>query len=207
MASPTEKKRQPQDPGSNNEPGAPSASRYFPEKCRSDILSTIPMPTNKYFPKSGPPATYITLDIYGNLGFGFSFDLYSITKNIVDVEYRKFPNKGLTYPTSGFQVFVTNYGVYSTVSGIVPDLLAAGTTLRLGLSLFPSKYMEVYNRAVAIGIQPRTAARIILKRMGVDASSPNADPRLLDSMAYYQAGLEAFETAFQEFLSLFGIDW
>jgi hypothetical protein len=50
------KKRPPQDPGSKNEPGAPSASLYFPEKCRSDILSTILMPTNKNFSESGPPA-------------------------------------------------------------------------------------------------------------------------------------------------------
>jgi hypothetical protein len=56
MAYPT-KKRQPQDPGSHCEPGAPSVALYFPEKCCSDILSTILMPTNKNFPKSGPPAS------------------------------------------------------------------------------------------------------------------------------------------------------
>jgi hypothetical protein len=51
------KKRQPQDPGSNNEPGAPSATLYFPEKYRSDILSTILMPANIHFPTPGhPPA-------------------------------------------------------------------------------------------------------------------------------------------------------
>jgi hypothetical protein len=40
------RKRQPQDPGSNSEPGAPSATLYFPEKCHSDILFLVLMSTN-----------------------------------------------------------------------------------------------------------------------------------------------------------------
>src|SRR5438445_11571037 len=36
---PQQKKQPPQDPGSHPEPGAPSVSLYFPETCRSDILS------------------------------------------------------------------------------------------------------------------------------------------------------------------------
>jgi hypothetical protein len=47
---------QPQDPGSNGEPGAPSASLYFPEKYSSDILSTVSMSINKNLSKPGPPA-------------------------------------------------------------------------------------------------------------------------------------------------------
>ncbi len=39
-----------------NEPGAPSSTLYFPEKCRSDILSTIPVSTNKDSSNPGPPA-------------------------------------------------------------------------------------------------------------------------------------------------------
>jgi len=59
-----QKKHQPQDPGSENEPGAPSATLYFPEKYRSDILPTIPMPTNITSPKSGPPAQVRSLTIH-----------------------------------------------------------------------------------------------------------------------------------------------
>src|SRR6266851_56995 len=55
------RKRQPQDPGSDNEPGAPSATLYFPEKCRSDILYAILMSINKNFPTPGPPADVIEL--------------------------------------------------------------------------------------------------------------------------------------------------
>jgi hypothetical protein len=45
---------------SDNEPGAPSATLYFPEKYRSDILSTILMSTNRNLSKSGPPASFLT---------------------------------------------------------------------------------------------------------------------------------------------------
>jgi hypothetical protein len=38
--------------------GCPSTTRYFPGKCRSDILSTILMPTNKNLPEPGPPASH-----------------------------------------------------------------------------------------------------------------------------------------------------
>src|SRR6266404_9223152 len=46
---PQPKKQPPQDPGSYPEPGAPSVSLYFPETCRSDILSAIQMSTNFRF--------------------------------------------------------------------------------------------------------------------------------------------------------------
>src|SRR5260370_23549627 len=48
------RERQPQDPGSNNEPGAPSASLYSPEDC-SDIPSAILMLANINFPSPGLP--------------------------------------------------------------------------------------------------------------------------------------------------------
>src|SRR6266404_1767344 len=46
---PQQKKQPPQDPGSYPEPGAPSVSLYFPETCRSDILSATQMSTNFKF--------------------------------------------------------------------------------------------------------------------------------------------------------------
>ena len=46
---PQQKKQPPQDPGSHPEPGAPSVSLYFPETCRSDILSATQMSTNFKF--------------------------------------------------------------------------------------------------------------------------------------------------------------
>src|SRR5271165_2337986 len=49
--------RKPRDPGSQTEPGAPSASLYFCETCRTDILSTIPMSTPNYTHHPGYPPT------------------------------------------------------------------------------------------------------------------------------------------------------
>jgi hypothetical protein len=46
---PQQKKQPPQDPGSHPEPGAPSVSLYFPETCRSEILSATQMSTNFKF--------------------------------------------------------------------------------------------------------------------------------------------------------------
>jgi len=54
---PHAKIRQPQDPGSNTEPGAPSLTLYFPEKYRSDILSTTFMHTNINLRRPGHPPT------------------------------------------------------------------------------------------------------------------------------------------------------
>jgi hypothetical protein len=44
------------DPGSKNEPEAPSAALYFPEKCRSDTLSAMHELTNINWPSPGHPS-------------------------------------------------------------------------------------------------------------------------------------------------------
>jgi len=49
-------KRQPQDPGSNGEPGAPSVRLYFPETYRSDTLSSILMTANTKTSNPGHPS-------------------------------------------------------------------------------------------------------------------------------------------------------
>lgn len=53
---PEQKNQPPQDPGSQTEPGAPSVSRYFPETCRSDILTATQMSTNSQTANPGHPA-------------------------------------------------------------------------------------------------------------------------------------------------------
>ena len=55
---PQQKKQPPQDPGSHPEPGAPSVSLYFPEKCRGDILSAPQMSTNFKFSIRATRPTY-----------------------------------------------------------------------------------------------------------------------------------------------------
>lgn len=87
----------------------------------------------------GQPGTYLSLDMYGNLSWGFSIDLYNQTWNFID---RERSTKGLTvlasnnphiqytipplYPEmTGYQVLVHDFGTGSLISGFIPDLLAA----------------------------------------------------------------------------------
>src|SRR5438445_8771286 len=53
---PQPKKQPPQDPGSHPEPGAPSVSLYFPETCRTDILSAAKCQQTSNFHPGHPPA-------------------------------------------------------------------------------------------------------------------------------------------------------
>jgi hypothetical protein len=73
----------------------PSATLYFLEKCRSDILSSILMPTNKNFSKSGPPASPRASEFIGRT---YVHEL----GNILDLKLN--PNgNGRTYGMSGNQ--------------------------------------------------------------------------------------------------------
>jgi RHS repeat-associated protein len=81
---------------------------------------------------AGAPGTYITEDMYGNIGFGFSVPMWSATLNVVDAIRSGVINPtagGIphditdpgSYPWTGFQVFVHNNGTDTTMSGIIPD--------------------------------------------------------------------------------------
>ena len=52
---PQEGKGHPKTQVLNSEPGAPFASRYFPETYPSGILSSLPMSTNFHLPDLGHP--------------------------------------------------------------------------------------------------------------------------------------------------------
>jgi RHS repeat-associated protein len=85
---------------------------------------------------AGAPGTYVSADMYGNLSFGFSVPLYSLTFNEIDAIRQSVENPNSTvpphditdagpYPFSGFQVYTKDWGTYTETSGIIPDYLQA----------------------------------------------------------------------------------
>ncbi len=78
----------------------------------------------------GTPGTYLEFDMYGNMDFGFSIDLWATTMNIMD-SMRQTLNQPQPFggvssgavPSAGYQVVIWNDGVFSTASGFVPDLI------------------------------------------------------------------------------------
>lgn len=83
----------------------------------------------------GMPGTYLTLDMYGNLGFGFSQQLWVIDENFLDqvnasIEVQAAnlsaadPGSTLEWnPTPPLTVLVQDFGAETVISGLVPDYL------------------------------------------------------------------------------------
>ena len=89
---------------------------------------------------SGAPGTFLTLNMHGQQGFGFSEDLWSRTLSVIDALRGIVENPGTRpsspditdpgqYPTSGFQVYFQNVGPYTTASGVLPDYVQSALQL------------------------------------------------------------------------------
>lgn len=77
---------------------------------------------------SGAPGTYLAYDIYGNIGFQFSPELWTATLNMIDSARDPEIARGnalAPYPTSGFQMVVRDLGWTSEAMGLLPDYTAA----------------------------------------------------------------------------------
>jgi RHS repeat-associated protein len=82
----------------------------------------------------GAAGTYISYDTYGRANFGFSYDLYVTTKNVIDsirsgvadsnssANYHDIIDPG-SYPWDGFQVYIHQTSNYTTATGLIPDLV------------------------------------------------------------------------------------
>jgi RHS repeat-associated protein len=73
---------------------------------------------------SGAPGTYLTLDMYGNVGFGFSVDLWQQTENYIDTTRQNNQALAFLVPTSGYVVVERNLGTGVETSGLIPDMEA-----------------------------------------------------------------------------------
>jgi hypothetical protein len=92
---------------------------------------------------AGKPGTVLTFDSHGQMGFRFDIDLWSVTKNFIDNIVSKANSPGqpdrpgiFDPPVGSFQVIERNLGTYTTVEGLIPDLMALQQEQnRLGLAL------------------------------------------------------------------------
>ena len=75
---------------------------------------------------SGAPGTYLTLDMFGNLNWAFSYALYSATYNVIDSLQQNLSSSSGNFdsapPQSFFRVLVTNNGTETQEFGFVPEL-------------------------------------------------------------------------------------
>lgn len=72
----------------------------------------------------GAPGTYLTINEQGQLGFGFSEDLWSNTLNIIDSYRSGVSENGIDlppYPLSGFQTTVVSLGTDVQFFGLIPE--------------------------------------------------------------------------------------
>jgi RHS repeat-associated protein len=73
---------------------------------------------------AGEPGTYLTTNMYGQLGFGFSEDLWIQTQNYLDQEFAKLEASGQSFnPNPILTVNMQDFGLYSSTTGLVPEWL------------------------------------------------------------------------------------
>jgi RHS repeat-associated protein len=111
----------------------------------------------------GKPGTYITLNAYGRVGFGFSYDLYLATHEYIEGQNsstKNIPFGDQLYLTgSGFQVFVTSGAGLQTVHGLLPDLAAADPSgiESQAIATMPPSLRTIYESNINDGMTPGQA--------------------------------------------------
>ena len=97
---------------------------------------------------AGAPGTYLNIDMYGNVGWGFSLDLYRATVNLNDLMRKELANGNnlnpcpppascpmrldltIGYPMAGFQAVFINSATDVEGWGPVPEILNALENIR-----------------------------------------------------------------------------
>lgn len=102
----------------------------------------------------GAPGTYLAVDQRGNMGFGFSLDLYNETENLIDAERRGAAGSSLrdfSIPATGYTVFYTGIGLPTgtQVSGLIPDRDALAAERNELVAMMPEGARGLYYRDLA----------------------------------------------------------
>jgi hypothetical protein len=126
---------------------------------------------------SGAPGTYLSLDMYGNLGFGFSTTLWQQTYALVEMltQPKALSDPGVGYIQTtqidfltGLTTYVKDFGTYSETSGVIPEYFTALSNL--------TGFISQNENAVSFMI------------MGIKLGAPpTSDPALLQFEALTQA--------------------
>ena len=100
----------------------------------------------------GAPGTYVQFGMHGQLGFGFSSDLWSTTQNFLDA------NPYLA-GSSALQVVVENFGVDQVTSGLVPEYVAVIQERARTVGAMPGPFAQdlavQYDEDISSGMGPR----------------------------------------------------
>jgi RHS repeat-associated protein len=102
---------------------------------------------------SGAPGAYLTQDMYGNMGFGFSIDLWRQTNSVIDVGRQISVAEGYDpaqIPTTGYTVVERDLGTPDintqyAASGLVPDIQRVEEERRWLVAQLPTGYQRYYN--------------------------------------------------------------
>lgn len=150
----------------------------------------------------GEPGTYLIENLYGQLSFGFSSDLWSLTLNIIDAEaagwnnvaqFQGIPlgilNTQVSLSSSGWVTYIEDLGGYSAESGILPDLvsmaqLAAGD--------------EKINQAIVNGVNPALAGYILDSTDSTFQSFEAQMENVISEMAPLVMGISYTFTPFED---------
>jgi RHS repeat-associated protein len=165
---------------------APAPTTCPPQCGYGDVL----FGNNIFDAIMGAPGTYLTLDMYGNLGWGFSIDLWKQTWAVIDNERAMVaqmnPPLGNGYyvgifdpskvPTTGYTVLYQDFGTpdinsqYSA-TGIVPDLIRSGQEfVQLG-AMLPASYQQRWHNLVGAWGPPDAVFRFSNYLQGNDPAS------------------------------------
>ena len=121
---------------------------------------------------TGTPGTYLSLNMYGQMSFGFSEQLWAETWNFIDQATLTLGNLSIssTPSTTGYQVLIQNFGTGDQTSGFIPDLIsamqeglqAAGPAPEVPEDIFRAKafFGEQYGLQISIGAEEPLGAAL-----------------------------------------------
>jgi hypothetical protein len=89
--------------------------------CRDGII----FGNNIFDAVRGEPGTYLTLDMYGRLSWGFSTNLYQATWRFIDLIRITGGAYHFAAATSGYQVYIEKLGAMTVAAGFIPEYVAA----------------------------------------------------------------------------------
>jgi RHS repeat-associated protein len=142
------------DPLGLDPPHNPTYQPYDP--CFGDPLCRAYGPTtagnNIFDAISGSPGTYLSYDMYGNMSFGFSIDLWRQTNGVIAIGRQINEAEGYDpaeIPTTGYTVVQRDLGTPDinaqyAMSGLVPDLQRVEEERRWLVAQLPAGYQNYY---------------------------------------------------------------
>ena len=117
----------------------------------------------------GAPGTYLTLDIYGNVGFGFSDKLWSQTWGFIDYER----SQGKDAPTLGYGPLMVFNPQQSAASATRGENVAALAGTDFLLKIYGEAFrmpgsVNTYTWPTSIGVIPGPSGEILVQTQIVD---------------------------------------